>query len=264
MSAKSLFLETIVEFRLPQESIRERLQRVQQDVLAQSAYVREANFTAIHPQDLALLFRAYDEHFFAGRCRQALQGSHLGFRLSPRMTVAGGKTTRFRSSAGDVRYEIAIACSLLFDGLRDGDRSISVCGLPCATRLEALQRIFEHEMVHLAENICWDTSDCAAPQFQHIASRLFLHQAHTHQLVTRRERARGSGIRPGALVRFIFDGHQLTGRVNRITKRVTVLVEDPQGQPFSNGLRYKTYYVPIAQLDPFEPPAQSATAQSRG
>jgi hypothetical protein len=39
------------------------------------------------------------------------------------------------------------------------------------------------------------------------------------------------------------------GRVNRITKRATVLVEDPDGVKYSNGLRYRTYYVPIACLE---------------
>ncbi len=37
--------------------------------------------------------------------------------------------------------------------------------------------------------------------------------------------------------------------MNRITKRATVLVEDPDGMKFSDGLRYRTYYVPIACLD---------------
>jgi hypothetical protein len=47
-----------------------------------------------------------------------------------------------------------------------------------------------------------------------------------------------------------FEGRRLTGRVNRITKRATVLVEDSEGQKYSDGLRYKTYYVPIADLCP--------------
>ena len=42
---------------------------------------------------------------------------------------------------------------------------------------------------------------------------------------------------------------RLAGRVNRITKRATVLVEDIGGQPYSDGLRYKIYYVPIAHLE---------------
>ena len=47
---------------------------------------------------------------------------------------------------------------------------------------------------------------------------------------------------------FNFEGRQLTGRVNRITKRATVLVMDPDGEPYSDGSRYRTYYVPLACL----------------
>jgi hypothetical protein len=40
----------------------------------------------------------------------------------------------------------------------------------------------------------------------------------------------------------------LTGRVNRLTKRATVLVEAPEGESFSDGHRYRKYYVPIVHL----------------
>ena len=165
------------------------------------------------------------------------------------MTRAGGKTVRFTSRTGEVRYEIAIASSILFDGFGGMDRSVSVCGLECENRLEALQRVFEHELVHLTEQLCWQSSNCAAPRFQNIAARIFLHRAHTHDLITRRERALVSGIRIGSPVTFTFEGRRLMGRVNRITKRATVLVEDPDGVKYSNGLRYRTYYVPIACLE---------------
>jgi inactivated superfamily I helicase len=122
--------------------------------------------------------------------------------------------------------------------------------LDCESRLEALQRIFEHEVMHLAEMLCWERSDCATARFQHIAARFFLHRAHTHDLVTRRELAADSGIRPGSRVAFVFEGRSLTGRVNRITKRATVLVEDSEGRMYSDGARYNTYYVPIAHLEP--------------
>ena len=138
---------------------------------------------------------------------------------------------------------------MLFDGFGKMHRRITVCGLDCENRLEALQRIFEHEVVHLAEQLCWENSDCAATRFQDIAKRFFLHRAHTHNLVTRRERAALSGIGLGSRVAFLFEGRRLTGRVNRITKRATVLVEDTEGQKYSDGLRYKTYYVPIVHLE---------------
>lgn len=104
-------------------------------------------------------------------------------------------------------------------------------------------------MVHLAEHLYWDHSDCSAPRFQEIAGRLFLHRAHTHNLVTRTERAAEAGIRIGSRVAFLFEGRRLTGRVNRITKRVSVLVEQADGALYSDGHRYKTYYVPIRLLE---------------
>jgi hypothetical protein len=50
-------------------------------------------------------------------------------------------------------------------------------------------------------------------------------------------------------VTFAFEGKWLTGRVNRVTKRVTVLVQDPEGPLYSDGFRYKKYYVHIARLE---------------
>src|SRR2546428_2988444 len=126
--ASSALAEAVVAFRLPEELIRKHIQEIHQGVLAHSRYIREANFTSIHRGDLEFLFGAYDERFFNGLCLPALErGSR--FRLATRMTNAGGKTTRFLSRTGDVSYEIAIACNLLFDGFGDRDRSIRVCGL---------------------------------------------------------------------------------------------------------------------------------------
>ncbi len=240
--------DAILSLELESELIELRANQIQVDMVSRSAHMKDANFRGIHTRDLEFLFDAYDSRFLAGLLRRSLEGAPLRFRLAPRMTRSGGMTTRFRSRTGAVRYEIAIASSMLFDGFEDEDRDVTVCGWPCATRLEALQRIFEHELVHLCEQICWVQSDCAAPRFQDIAARLFRHSAHTHNLVTRRERAAVSGIRPGALVEFDVDGRRLRGVVNRITKRATVLVEDPTGRKFNDGLRYLTYYVPLQAL----------------
>jgi len=247
---KSPLAETVLLTSLSEELIQQRVRQIQQDVLAHSRHLRAPDFTAIHRRDLEFLFGAYDERFFAGLCQSALEGRRLHFRLSPRMTRAGGKTARLTTRTGKVSYEISIASSILFDGFGEMDRCVSVCGIECGNRLEALQRIFEHEMVHLAELLCWGNSDCAAPRFQCIATRFFLHRAHTHDLVTRYERAADSGIRVGSRVTFTFEGRQLTGRVNRITKRATVLVEAADGRQYSDGLRYRSYYVPIAFLKP--------------
>ena len=149
---------------------------------------------------------------------------------------------------GTIRYEIAVATSILFDGFVAGDPDVTVGGLPCRHRLDALQRLFEHELVHLAEWLCWDESHCGRGRFQDIAQRLFLHQAHTHELITPVERAASIGITVGTRVTFRYQGGRLEGRVNRITKRATVLVEDPEGERWSDGRRYVRYYMPLGGL----------------
>ena len=58
------------------------------------------------------------------------------------------------------------------------------------------------------------------------------------------------GIKVGDQVRFRLDGAQYAGIVNRITKRATVLVKDPQGVRHSDGNRYATFYVPVELLEP--------------
>jgi hypothetical protein len=56
------------------------------------------------------------------------------------------------------------------------------------------------------------------------------------------------GIKVGDPVGFELDGVWHVGRVNRITRRATVLVQDPQGQPYSDGKRYRGFYVPLPLL----------------
>ena len=243
-------LEAAPEARVRQDEIHRGL-------LATSKYVTEPNFQVIHPEDLRWLFQRYDDLFLQGTCGAALDGVPLRFRLAPRMTKAGGTTTRYRDRAGKISFEIAIGISLIFDGFREDHRTVTACGLECGNRLEALQRVFEHEIVHLAEQLAWGESECSGARFQGIARRFFDHRTHTHALITRRERAAQSGIRLGSMVGFWFEGERLMGRVNRITKRATVLVEDAGGRRYSDGRRYKTYYVPIAGL---EPQARAAAA----
>ena len=224
------------------------LAKIHADMLAASTHIRQPHFRSIHVNDLQFLFDAYDHRFLNARCRGALNGSSLTFRLAKRMTKTAGTTTRFRSRDGSVRYEIAIATSLLFDGFGPADREVTVCGLSVNDRLEALQRVFEHEFVHLCETLSWGDSNCAAGRFQHIATGLFGHQSHRHALITRNERAAEIGILPGAKVSFLHEGQSMTGIVNRVTKRATVLVEDSGGRRYSDGRYYRSYYVPLRGL----------------
>ena len=240
--------------QLSASEITSKTEEIYQTVLRESACVVTGNFRSIHPDDLSRLFELYDESFFAGACRRLLEDSSIEFRLSKRMTSSAGKASRMarRGQDGELmryEYEIAVSTTLLFQTFLDEERPITMSGIRCRDRLEALQRVLEHEIVHLIEVLVWGDSSCSAHRFQAIANRFFGHTEHRHQLITPTERAFTQfGIKAGDRVSFRLDGRRYVGLVNRITKRATVLVEDRAGRRYSDGKRYTKYYVPITML----------------
>lgn len=251
-----ILTETVPDGVLRQD----KLKKIGEKILNESNYMDAENFTVFHPQDLERMVQEYDQQFLGGACYTALEGRPLKFRLAPRLTRAGGLTTwKKRQSRRTGRiweeFEISISSHLLFQTFRDEDREVKVVGLACGSRLEAMQRIVEHELIHLCEKLAWNESSCKRQRFQAIAARLFGHLQHTHELVTTAEVARTvHGIRPGCKAAFEIEGRSLQGIVNKITKRATVLVPDPDGRPYSDGCRYTRYYVPLGLLTVLAPP----------
>ena len=237
----------------PRSVVEARSTSIYREILERSGDIRAGNFEAMATDDLKLLFDLYDAATFAGRLRATLVedcAGEVAFRLSSRMTSTAGKTLRYRPRAGKVAtYEIAVSSTLLFQTFGHVDRPVDVAGVICRDRLEALQRIFEHELLHLAEFLATGRSNCNAGPFRTAARALFGHGASRHNLVTPREAAAvAHAIRPGDFVSFELGGARILGRVNRITRRATVLVEDPAGRLFSDRRRYRTYYVPLPLL----------------
>jgi hypothetical protein len=252
---KDQLQSTVQALGLSRDAIVERTSEIFERVLRDSAFLDGANFTVFHPQDLRRMFDLYDRFFFQESCREALGDAPLHFSISKRMTRSAGTTTRREQRhllKGTVRreYQIAVSGTLLFQTFCGEERTVTVSGLVCHNRMQALQRVMEHEMVHLIEMLLWTHSSCAAARFQTITSRFFGHTQHTHELITPHEKAWTKyRIRPGDQVRFRFDGHHYTGIVNRITKRATILVEDPRGPRYSDGRHYRKFYVPIPLLE---------------
>lgn len=223
-------------------------------ILTESVAIDTANFQEISTADLKLLFDMYDHSFFGCFLGQWIREdvATLNFRLSNRMTRSGGTTQRLRPRKGVVRrdtFTITVSTVLLFQSFREAGRPINVGGLECKDRLEALQRIFEHELLHLTEFLAWDVSSCFQENFQILSRNLFGHAGVKHELVTPHEVAATEfDIRPGDQVAFEFEGIHHVGVVNRITKRATILVEDLNGRLYSSGKKYATFYVPISML----------------
>ncbi len=227
-------------------------------ILSESPYARQANFIKLADRDLLLLYRLYDEHFFAGEVQPLVMnrcGVPVEFRVSRAMTSAGGKTItrRHRKPSGiaGTHYEIAVSTSLLFNSFTQDSRPVIIAGQLCPDRLDALMRIMEHELIHLLELLTFGNSSCSRTRFLTFAQRLFGHMHAKHQLVTAREHAATCHqVRVGQKVRFTHKGEELEGFVNRVGLRATVLVADPRGNRYSDGGIYVKFLVPPAWLTP--------------
>lgn len=240
----------------PLDEVERRTNEIADSVLKKSRVMQSANFTSTTAADLQRMAELYDAAFFDSLLLGLARHYGITFRWSSRMTSAGGKTIRSThrprgSRESKVSYEIALSATLLFQTFGDLQRPIRVTGHNCVNRIQAMQRILEHELVHLAEMLVWDDSNCAAGRFQTIANRFFAHTEHKHDLVTQQERAaKKYNIRVGTMVSFAHEGRNYIGKVNRITRRATILVVDPKGERYDDGKYYRKFYVPLAHLRP--------------
>jgi len=254
---------SVLESQIPLEEVRMRQRRIHAEVLQLSRSMESSNFTRLDSDDLRRMAMLYDREFFDSKLLALIGRERVRFGISSRMTrIAGKLVTHYpdraskkltdvqRRTRQDTRqFEMILSSTLLFQAFDDVDRPVTVTGLRCGNRLEAMQRVCEHELVHLLEMFLWNDSSCSQSRFQNIAARFFGHTEHRHDLITQSERAaRNFDIRIGAQVQFNHEGKILRGWVNRITRRATVLVEDRRGQRFSDGKSYMRYYVPLEQL----------------
>ncbi len=246
--------QLITQRQLDKPEIQKRTEEIGRSVLSASRVMKSPNFTSTTAADLQRMAEMYDAMFFDSKLLNIAREHSMTFRWSSRMTSAGGKTIRSVHRArgqqtSRVSYEIALSATLLFQTFGDLDRPIRVTGKVCDNRLQAMQRVLEHELIHLAEMLVWDDSNCAADKFQSIAHRLFGHTEHKHELVTQHERAaKKFNVRVGTMVSFQHEGKTYIGKVNRITRRATVLVADAEGQKYDDGKCYRKFYVPLGAL----------------
>ena len=226
-------LARLAAIRHPPGAIAEKSSRIYRATLERSGDIRSGNFEAIGLDDLRRLYELYDGEFFGGLIGRMLREdgpSDLRFRLANRMTSAGGKTffrkARRGRGPGSVEwreYEIAVSTFLLFQTFREVDRPIPVAGLICGDRLEALQRVFEHELLHLAEFLATGHVELLARasvpgawRGRSVRPRL----AWNHRPGDAPRGRRQGRIRSGSATssRSTSTGTTRVGRVNRITK----------------------------------------------
>lgn len=224
-------------------------------LLSHSRYIQSPNFIRCSDSDLRTLYEQYDDHVFAKQLRANLaaqSASPLALKFTGRLRSSGGVTRRVRRR-GDSRFSYAIEIShnVLFENFRTPEETAVVTGVLCRDRLDALMRVMEHELLHLAEYLAFGETKCAGTRFQKAALNLFGHTAHRHAMLTRRTRTlRSTSMRPGQRVGFTYQGRTIVGTINRINTRATVLVESATGVRYTDGKTYAKFYIPLAELRP--------------
>ena len=240
----------VIDIKYSDREIKKRREEAAKLFIERSANIKNPDLKGINEQDLKLLFELYDENFFHHWFADNFAGT-LGFTFSRRMTRSAGITSCPRNidpaRPESMAFQIKISIDFLsrYDTIK-GNHLVS--GIKTRSRLEALQLIFEHELVHVIEFIHFRRSNCKNERFKNIAHSLFGHTESYHHLPTNQQVARQKlGIIPGDRVSFRYEGKRLEGVLHRINKRATVMVPDRSGDfADTKGQRYSKYYVPLS------------------
>jgi len=242
----------LVKIQYTPREISKKRADIRQVLISRSPYLSGGEISRIANSDMEMLFQLYDNVFLKGYFQKYFPGK-LRFALSTRMTRNAGKTNYLRNLAAlrpeQEEYEIRIGIDFFFNynKLR---RNKTVNGINTKDALEALQLVFEHELVHLIELHCCRESSCRKERFKTIAKQLFGHTDSYHQLPTEKEIAGVKfGFRVGNQVCFTHGGREYRGIIYRINKRATVMVPDGEGAyQDQQGQRYSKWYVSLTAL----------------
>lgn len=232
--------------------IEKKRRAIRKSLISRSPYITSGVISRMAESDLEILFNFYDDTFFK-KCFQESFAGKLRFSLSTRMTRSAGKTSYPRNladlSPDQHEYEIRVGISFFFN-YNQLHRDKTVNGIKTKDALEALQLVFEHEIVHLIELYCCGESSCRKERFKMMAKNIFGHTDSYHHLPTEKEIACTKyGFHAGDPVCFAYEGREYRGFIKQINKRATVMVPD-KGGPFQDqkGKRYNKWYIPIPLL----------------
>lgn len=243
-------LQDIITIKYSSAEIKKQREHIGMLLMDRSSSISSTDLGKISVADLKMLYELYEQIFFKGWIKQHWKGK-LQFAISRQMTKTAGKTVCFKKSADncDLALEVRISLPIIANyGTIEGHDLVG--GIKSGSRLEALQLIFEHELVHVVEFICFGSSNCKGKRFQALAENLFGHHNNYHQLPTNNEIVRHRlGLAPGVWVEFDYQGAVLKGIISHIRKRAGVMVEDKNGAyQDRQGKRYSKYLVPLQLL----------------
>lgn len=202
-------------------------------------------------KDLKYLFYCYDRVFFHHYFSNSFKGK-LRFSFSTRMIRNAGMIYYPKDlhhlEERQIDIEIRMATQVFLNYYKiSKDKKVN--GIKTRDVFEAFLLVFEHEICHLLEILFFQKTSCKGKVFKNLAYNIFGHLEVYHDLPMNTEVALEKyGFQVGDLVNFEYRGEVFSGFVNRITKRATVLVPDPDGDYVVRGMRCFKWYVPIEIL----------------
>lgn len=233
-------------------TIDEKRNIIKQLLFEKSENISGVNFAQISNDDLYLLYHLYDEIFLNSWFKKNFKGKII-FKLSKQLTRAAGNTTTKKHiekiNPEDVEFQIKISLNHLMN-FHKVERDKYVGGIKAENNLDSLMLVFEHELCHVLEFLICYKSNCKREPYKNLINNLFGHIESTHNLVTNKELCLTEyGFKIGDNVKFEFKGKQLTGKINKINKRATVMSPSTHGNYVDNkGQHYVKFYIPLDHL----------------
>lgn len=240
----------MINVKYNNKTIQQKRKAVREGLFKNSENIKSGKIKSISHRDLRVLYEFYEEIFFDNWFRDNYKGQ-IRFDLSRRMTKSAGLTKCPKNVSELEPEQILITICIGVDFFFKYDHlegSKNVCGIKTTDSLEALQIVFEHEMVHALEFILFHNSNCGKERFKNTVHNLFGHTESHHEIPTNKIIAREKlGINIGDKIEFAFEDKALVGYITNINKRATVMVENPHGIYLdSSGKKYMKYYVPLS------------------
>ncbi len=233
-------------------TINSKREYIKKNLFIQSRFVKSEDFTSISDRDLYILYNLYDDIFLDSWLKNNFKGK-IKLTLSRQLTRAAGNTKTKKNIAmikpEDIEFEIKISLNHLIN-FDKTDRDKYVGGIKVNNKLDSLMLVFEHELCHVIEFLIYKKSNCSKQPFKSLISDLFGQSESHHKLVTTREANFSQyGLVPGDWVSFEYAGDELTGFINKINKRATVMSPSQHGKYVDkSGQHYTKYYIPLSCL----------------
>ena len=124
------------------------------------------NFTSLTRSHIATLFDTYDDVFFNGAILRRIKDRNhkLTFAISKSTSKVAGLCRRDTDGSKVCTYTLEIPDAMFITKFTSGKAEmLRANGIPCTTRLECLQLVFEHELTHLIMFV-WNVVEMAISQ----------------------------------------------------------------------------------------------------